>query len=171
MSYLICSIALVVLIIAMPYFYSLEVKEITTKATRAELLEIADYTSNTLANLYYLANSTTAIDMNLTKELIYLPLTVQDSFYNLAISSTGDNASKITATLRDNPNIASESWLVPGLKIERDTSVEVSGKLVVVGCYWNGASYEWMTSFSNTSCLVRLNNYYLILLAGGRAKQ
>ena len=141
MSYLICSIALVVLIIAMPYFYSLEVSEITVKATRAELLEIADYTSNTLANLYYLANSTNAIDMNLTKELIYLPLTVQDSFYNLAISSTGDNASKITATLRDNPNIASESWLVPGLKIERDTSVEVSGKLVVAGCYWNGTSY------------------------------
>lgn len=114
MSYLICSVALVGLIIVMPFFYSIEVDQVATTTTKAELAEVADYTSNTLANLNYLVNSTNQANFNLTKQLLYLPLKIQDSFYTLRIVSNGGNASKITAALRDETSISADSWL-PGI--------------------------------------------------------
>jgi len=141
MSYLICSMALVVLILVMPYFYSIEVTRVSTRAAESELAEIADYTSNTLANLYYLANSTNDKSSSLSKQLVYLPLTVHDSFYNLGIVSVAGNALKITASLRDDPSISADAWLVPGLKVGSQSSVEVSTKVTVAGCNLSGADY------------------------------
>lgn len=138
MSYLICSMALVALIVAMPFFYSIEVAEINNRAAETQLKEIADYTSNTFANLYFLGNSTNEVSFNLTKQLIYLPLTVHNSFYNLSIVSVGGNASKITATFRDNPSISADAWLIPGLKVGSPSSIEIGNKVAVAGYYRNG---------------------------------
>ena len=145
MSYLICSMALVVLIAVMPAFYSLQVNQITARTMESELSEIADYTSNTLANLCYLVNSTNYASSNITKQLLYLPLTVQNSFYNISIVSNASNAVKVTATMIDNPSISSDSWLVPGLKIGGTSSVVSSSTSVVAGCYRNGTGcYIWL---------------------------
>lgn len=138
MSYLICSVALVVLIVIMPQFYTITATNIKTMGTKSELQEIADYTSNTIANLYFLTNSTNDVNAQVTKELIYLPLVIQDSFYTLSIVSVDGEASKITAALSDNPSISADSWLVPGLKVGYPYSVEVSSKSTVAGCYRNG---------------------------------
>jgi hypothetical protein len=133
--------ALVVLILVMPYFYSIEVTDVSTRAAESELAEIADYTSNTLANLYFLANSTGDAGANLTKQLVYLPLTVHNSFYKLTIVSVSGSASRITASLRDNPSISADAWLVPGLKVGASSSIEVSNKTAIAGCYGDGSSY------------------------------
>ena len=136
MGYLICSMALVILILTMPVIFGIERDSIAQEMAQRELTEIADYTSNTLANLFYLANSTvTTSEISLTKDLLYLPLTVENNLYVLTITSTGGNASKVTAYLRDSPSIMGSSWLVPGLKVEDEYSLEIGGKSVVASCY------------------------------------
>ncbi len=137
MSYLICSMSLVALIAIMPYLYSVERDNIEVEISTAQLTEIADYTSNTLENLYFLANSTNNNNVDLTKKLLYLPLTVQDSFYTLKISSVGNNASRVVASLKDRPSISGESWLVPGLKTAGNFSLERDGREIIAGCYRN----------------------------------
>jgi hypothetical protein len=137
--------ALVALITTMPVFYSMVVDGVARTAAIGELAEIADYTSNTLANLNYLANSTNQADLNLTKQLLYLPLTVQASFYTLRIVSDGANALKLTAALRDKPSISADSWLAPGFKVGESSFVEVSGRAIFGGCYRNATgSYVWL---------------------------
>ena len=142
--------ALIMLITIMPFFYSLEVDGVATRAAVSELTEIADYTSNTLANLNYLANSTNQADLNLTKQLLYLPLTIQDSFYTLSIISDGVNASRLTAALRDKPSTSADSWLAPGLKVGDSYFVEVGAMPVFGGCYKNSTgSYIWLGDGQN----------------------
>ncbi|TRO52184.1 hypothetical protein E2P63_03940 [Candidatus Bathyarchaeota archaeon] len=141
MSYLICSVGLIVLIIAMPVFYSIERDNIANRIAESELTEIADYTSNTLSNLYFLANSTDNANINLTKQLVYLPLTVQGSFYKITIESVDEEASKITASFTDRPSISSDSWLVPGLKVGNSYSVESSSKKIFANCFRNEAGF------------------------------
>lgn len=143
MSYLICSMGLIMLILVMPYFYSIERDNIASEIAEIELTEIADYTSNTLANLYFLANSTNNLDINLKKQVLYLPSTVQDSFYTLSVTSVGDNASKVTAALKDKPSISADSWLVPGLKVDDNYSVEIAGRSIIAGCYRNVTDSEF----------------------------
>jgi hypothetical protein len=128
---------LVVLILVMPYFYSIERDRIATGIAELELREIADYTSNTLANLYFLANSTNNLEINLTKQVLYLPLTIQDSFYSLSVTSVDGNASKITASLEDRPSVSADSWLIPGLKADVTSSVEIAGRSIIASCYRN----------------------------------
>lgn len=136
--------ALVVLILVIPVFYSVEMSSIETEITEIELAEIADYTSNTLANLYFLANSTNNLNINLTKELIYLPLTVQDSPYTLSIISVGGNASKVTASIQGTTTSA-DSWLVPGLKVGESYSLDIIRGTVVAGCYRSGSDFHiWL---------------------------
>ena len=99
-----------------------------------------------MANLYYLANSTNSGELEITKELLYLPRTVEDSFYFLSITSIdGVNASKVTAFLRDKSWIVGDSWLVPGLKIMNESLIEIAGKSVSAGCYRNSTGfYVWL---------------------------
>ncbi len=141
MSYLLCSMGLIILILVMPYFYSIERDNIATRIAESELAEIADYTSNTLANLYFLANSTSNTAVNLTKQLIYLPLTVQGSFYRINIESVEGSASKVTAYFEDNPSISADSWLVPGLKVGSSYSVESGSKTIVTNCFRNSTGF------------------------------
>jgi hypothetical protein len=128
---------LIVLILVLPVFYSIERDNIATEIAQIELTEIADYTSNTLANLYFLANSTNSLDINLKKQVLYLPLTIQDSFYTLSVASVGGNASKVTVSLKDKPSISADSWLVPGLKVGVSYSVEIASRSIIAGCYRN----------------------------------
>jgi hypothetical protein len=134
---------LVVLILVMPVVYSIERENIALEISRIELAEIADYTSNTLANLYFLANSTNNLDVNLKKQVLYLPSTVQNYFYTLSITSLGGNASKVTASLKDNPSISGDSWLVPGLKADVSYSVEIAGRSIIAVCYRNATDSKF----------------------------
>lgn len=111
-----------------------------------ELTEISDYTSNTLANLYFLANSTNSPELTLTKDLLYLPLTVQDSFYTLRITSADSvNATRVSAVLKGKSWVVGDSWLVPGLKLMNSSLVEVNGKVVTIGCQRNSTGfYVWL---------------------------
>jgi len=146
-SHLICTTALVSLILIMPFYYSIVLDNISMDVARRELKEIADYVSNTFANLYFLVNSTQHININLTKELIYLPFTVEDSIYVIKISGSGGNATKVSAYLRERSSIISEAWLAPGLKIGSSDSVESWKKNIVAGCTRNGTGiYIWLGS-------------------------
>jgi hypothetical protein len=146
MSYLICSMGLIVLILVMPFFFAMERDNVSEQMAIRELTEISDYASSTLANLYYLANSTNSQELTLTKDLIYLPLTVQGSFYTLSITSIdGENASKLTAVLHERSSVVGDSWLVPGLKLLNSSSIEIRGNTVTAGCYRNDNNfYVWI---------------------------
>lgn len=146
MSHIICSIGLLVLTLVMPVFFAMEQNSIAQDIAIRELTEITDYTSNTLQNLFLLANSTNSEELTLTKEMIYLPLTVEGSFYTLTIESMdGANASRVTAFLNDKPTVESSSWLVSGLKITSEQSVEVSNNLIVAGCERSASDfYVWI---------------------------
>jgi hypothetical protein len=136
--------ALVMLILVLPAFYAVERDVIAANIAEIELAEIADYTSNTLANLYFLANSTNNMSINLTKEMLYLPLTVRDSPYTLSIVSVGGNASKVTASLKGSATSA-DAWLVPGLKVGASSSLEITRRAVIAGCYRNANDfYVWL---------------------------
>ncbi len=147
LSHLICSMALVVLIFLMPVFYAFSMDSVTTQLTGRELTEIADYTSNALENLSYLANFTEAVPLNLTKQLLYLPSNVENSAFVLNITSSNGNALKVVAYLRDRQTISVESWLPPGLKVGSNTSIQSSTKLSLAGCYRNATGfYVWLGS-------------------------
>lgn len=137
--------ALVMLIFVMPFFYAIVVDNIRADMIRLELKEITDYVSNTLANLYFLVNSTDSSDVSLEKELLYLPYTVENSIYIVKIDGSGGNASKITACLKDRSWVAVDAWLVPGLKVGAENSVESGGRTVVSGCSRDDMSvYVWI---------------------------
>ena len=144
MSYLICSIGLVVLILVLPAFFAMERDRVAEELMVRELTEISDYTSNTLENLFLLANSTTSQQLTITKELIYLPLTVEGSPYVLKISSVDSAASRVTAYLENKPSVAGTSWLVPGLKTS-ENSLLIRNYTVVAECTRNATGfYAWI---------------------------
>jgi hypothetical protein len=138
--------ALVMLIFIMPFFYAIVINNIRANMVQRELKEIADYVSNTLANLYFLVNSTNCLDVNLTKELIYLPSTVENSVYMVEINGSSINASNIRAYLKDKPSVSAESWLNPGLYRDKPPYMVESGeRKVVAGCCRNSTGvYVWI---------------------------
>lgn len=130
----------------MPFFYSVVIDSIHVDTVQIELREIADYVSSTFANLFFLVNST-SYDINVTKELIYLPSTVEESIYILKIEESEGKALKITAYLKYKPSVAAGAWLVPGLKIDAAARahVESAARPVVAGCRRDGADvYIWI---------------------------
>jgi|MudIll2142460700_1097286.scaffolds.fasta_scaffold272533_2 hypothetical protein len=146
MSHLICSMGLVVLVLVLPGIFAMERDSVANDMASRELTEITDYTSNTLENLFLLANSTNSPELTITKGLIYLPLTVEGSFYTLQIESVdGVNASRVTAFLNDKQEVGSSSWLVSGLKILPANSIEINNKSVIAGCQRNATGfYVWI---------------------------
>jgi len=144
-SHLICTTALVMLMFVMPFFYSMVVDGIRVDMIRKELKEIADYVSNTLANLYFLVNSTEYTDVSMEKLLIYLPSIVENSIYVLKIVGSGENASEVTTYLKDRSSVFAEAWLSPGLKLGAQNTVESAMKTVVAGCSRNRTGvYVWI---------------------------
>ena len=143
-SHLICSIALIALILILPAFFAIERDNVAEELTIRELTEISDYTSNTLENLFLLANSTNTKELDITKELIYLPLTVEGSPYVLRISSVNGSAVQVTAYLEGKSQVAGTSWLVPGVKTS-GSSLLVRNYTVVAGCTRNATGfYAWI---------------------------
>ena len=137
--------ALVALIFVMPLFYSVVVNNVRLEMVRREMKEITDYVSNTVANLYYLVNSTSPSTMSLDKDLLYLPDLVENSPYSLKIEGDGGNASKITAVMKSTIGISAESWLTPGLKMTSDNAIDSGSRTVAVGCYRNSTGvYVWI---------------------------
>jgi len=145
MSYLICSMALIVLILVLPSFFEIQRNSIADEMTRRELTEIADYTSDTLANLFFLAESAQSSAISLTKELMYLPLTVGDSFYVLRIDDDG-NSPKVIAYIKDQKWISGQSWVAPSLDVDPEISVEINShelnaKIAVASCYGDPGNF------------------------------
>jgi len=111
----------------MPSFFEIQRNGIADEMTRRELTEIAGYTSNTLANLFFLAESSQSSDISLSKELLYLPLKVGDSFYGLIIDSDSDgNSLKVIAYIKNEEWISGQSWIAPGLAVDSETSLEIN---------------------------------------------
>jgi len=145
-SYMICTGALIVLIFTVQVFYLYVVDNIWAEMARRELKEIADYVSDTVANLYFLANSTNS-DVSLEKTLS-LPLDVSGSSYSLAILPDSNNfAQSVQAAFKGKTWLKATSWLPPGLKVDlpKNVGVESSGKSAVVGCSRVSRSvFVWM---------------------------
>lgn len=145
-SHLICTSALVTLIFLMPFFYAIAVDNIRWDMIRRELREITDYVSNTIANLYFLVNSTEILNVTLQKELVYLPSTVENFAFILEIEGSSGNALKVKAYLKDKPSVSADTWLAPGLKVDAARNYIVScGLTVIVGCFRNSTGvYVWI---------------------------
>ncbi len=133
-SQLICTVALIALIIVLPAYYSNVKNDIRVSVVKVELQEIADYVSSTLANTYYLVNSTDSNNVNLTKTLVYLPDTVENSFFNVTINGNSANATSVSAYLVDTPSVYSTAWLGTGLK-GGGVTIESGKGTVEAGCY------------------------------------
>ena len=145
LSYLICTVALVALISVMPFFFSFVTDGIQKDVAQRQLKEIADYVSNTFANSYFLVSSADNQNASLTKELKYLPSTIENSFYVVKIDGNGENASRITTYLTDTPSVSAEAWLSAGLKKGSQSLIESGVRTVLAGCYQTDAGiYIWI---------------------------
>ncbi|RLI47208.1 hypothetical protein DRO69_01135 [Candidatus Bathyarchaeota archaeon] len=132
-SHVIFTSALITLIFLMQFSFLYVVDNMKMEMIKRELKEIADYVSDTLANLYFLVNSTNYSNVTLEKTL-NLPSHVQDSTFIINITSNGGDAQSVHAYLKDNSRIDASSWILPGLKVGSQTSVESGGRTVVAGC-------------------------------------
>jgi len=152
-SHVICTAALVILIFTMQFYYLHVVDNIWVEMVERELKEIADYVSDTLANLYFLANSTKG-DVTLEKTLS-LPSDVRDSTYMVKIekNATTGLAQSIHAYLKGRSGVDATSWILPGLipgdpqfNPPKNETIESGGKTVVAGCRRENADvYVWIT--------------------------
>ncbi|MEJ2271504.1 MAG: hypothetical protein P8X91_03255 [Candidatus Bathyarchaeota archaeon] len=136
-SHLIGTTALITLIFLLPLFYTNVVDNIETDVIERELQEIADYTSNTIENLYFLVNSSKSLHVtSLEKELVYLPSEVENSIYILEIvPGTNVSLPYVHAELKNDNSVAVNSWLIPGLTVvSTNNIIESDQKNVVVGC-------------------------------------
>ena len=82
-SHVILTGALIVLVFTVQLFFFYVVDNIWAEMARRELKELTDYVSDSLANLYFLMNST-SVDTTLKKTL-KLPSRVSGSAYRLEI--------------------------------------------------------------------------------------
>jgi len=134
-SYMICTGALIVLIFTVQVFYLYVVDNIWAEMAKRELQEITDYVSDTIANLYFLANSTnTPVTL---EKILNLPSAVSGSRFSLAILRDINNfAQRVQASLVGKTWLKVASWLPPGLKVDlgKDQTIESSGRYAVAGC-------------------------------------
>ena len=146
MSHLIATSALIILIFTMQVFYFYVVDNIGEEMTRRKLKEIADYVSDTLANLYFLVNSTNHSNVTLQKTL-NLPTEIADSSYRIQIlkNDTDDSAQSVLAFLEDKSWLNANSWLPLGLKVEESVPILINGRTVLAHCWWSsGNTYVWL---------------------------
>lgn len=134
MSHVIFTGALIAMIFVAQFFYLYVVDNIWAEMTRRELKEISDYVSDTLANLFFLVNSTSS-NVTIEKNL-NLPSDIQDSVYVVRIENDAEDfAESINAYLEKKPWINANSWLLPGLRVDQENKeVESGEKTLVAGC-------------------------------------
>jgi len=137
MSHIICTSALIALVFVMQFSFMYVADNMRTEMSKRELREISDYVSDSLANLYFLANSTDCANVTLEKTLS-LPSNVQGFTYSLSIyfNASTFEALSVNASTRGSLWAEATSWLLPGLKVDPNaTKTIVSGdKTVVAGC-------------------------------------
>ncbi|UCG36769.1 MAG: hypothetical protein JSV64_00345 [Candidatus Bathyarchaeota archaeon] len=144
MSHLICTTALIALIVLMPFYFFYITNSVTNDITRRELKEVSDYVSNSLANLYFLANSTD-LDVVLRKDLD-LPREIHGKSYYTEIAYDENNASAlyVTSRLMDNDQIYGNSWILRGLDANLDNCVIDSSREAVFAECVSNASGFWI---------------------------
>ncbi len=147
MGHLIATSALIMLIFTMQVFYFYVVDNIGEEMIKRELKEIADYVSDTIANLYFLVNSTNHSNVTLQKSL-NLPIEIADSSYTVQIlNDTNGFAKSVLAFLEDKSWLNANSWLPPGLKVEGSVNQQilVNDETILAGCWWgSGNTYVWL---------------------------
>lgn len=148
MSHLIATSALIILIFTMQVFYFYVVDNIGEEMTRRELKEIADYVSDTIANLYFLVNSTNHPNVTLQKTL-NLPIEIADSSYRIQILNDTDGiAQSVLAFLENKSWLNAASWLPPGLTVKEESvnqQILINGRTVLAGCWRSsGNTYVWL---------------------------
>jgi len=133
-SHVILAGALIVAVFTVQVFYFYVVDNVYSDMVRRELNEITDYVADTVANLYFLANST-GTDQSLEKTL-KLPLDVGGSSFNLEITNQSNYAQKVKAAVQGKSWLNVTSWLPPGLLLDvgKTAMIQSSGKTVVAGC-------------------------------------
>lgn len=136
LSYMILTGALIVVILTVQVFYFHVVDNVWADMVRRELKELTDYVADTIANLYFLVNSTNT-NPSLEKTL-KLPLDVGGSSYSLQITQDAKN---VKAWLQVKSWLTVSSWLPPGLKVNtgnppppKTETIQSSGRTVVAGC-------------------------------------
>lgn len=145
-SHVICTAALVALIFVSQFFYVQVVNNLQAEMTRRELKEIADYVSDTLANLYILVNSSN-LDVALEKSLS-LPSEIRDSRYTVEIvSDASGSAQSVSTQLEGQSSVYAGSWLLPGLMVHPNKTYEIQsgGQSALAGCCRvNPYVYVWI---------------------------
>jgi hypothetical protein len=144
MSHLICTSALIMLIFVMPFYYFYIIDNVNVEMMKRELKEVADYISNSVGNLYFLANSTDSATM-LQKSLA-LPSSIRDETYFVEMVSSAGSAQSIRARLKGESGVYADSWLLPGLKAyHSNCSIESSERAVVAECISNSTGvWVWL---------------------------
>lgn len=132
-SHVILTAALIVLVFTVQLFFFYVVDNIWAEMVRRELKELTDYVSDSLANLYFLMNST-SMDTSLKKTL-KLPSRVSGSAYRIEIIDSGGSAQGVRAYVEVKTWVNSTSWLPPGLKVYSQNQVIQSvGTTAWAGC-------------------------------------
>jgi len=124
-THLICATALIVLIIVMQFFYMQIVSNVQAEIIRRELKDIADHTSNTFSNLYYLLNSSSSTEI--LKKTLEVPEKVEEILYYIQINydTSSNEAESIKVYLVSDNSIYAVSWLPPGLKVNTSMNLIV----------------------------------------------
>ena len=144
MSHLICVGALIVLIFTVQVFFLQVVDNSWAEMAKRELKELTDYVADTVANLYFLVNSTQEQSVVLQKTLS-LPSAAAGSSYVIQIMADGRS---VKAYFVDKTWLSVSSWLPPGLTVDavKNMSIESAERTVIAGCSRTTTStYVWMT--------------------------
>jgi len=127
--------ALIVVIFAVQVFYFYVVDNVWAEMVRRELKELADYVADTIANLYFLANSTSTSP--LLEKTLMLPLDIEGSSFSLDIMKDQNNyAQTVRAVVQDKTWLNVTSWLPRGLLLDtgKTAAIQSSARTVVAGC-------------------------------------
>jgi len=145
-SHVILTGALIVVIFTVQVFYFYVVDNVWAEMVKRELKEIADYVADTIANLYFLANST-GTNPSLEKTL-KLPLEIGGSSYSLEIVKDQSNyAQTVKASVQGKSWLNVNSWVPRGLLVNtgKTTTVQSSANTVIAGCQRVSSSiYVWI---------------------------
>jgi hypothetical protein len=127
-------------------FYFRVVDNIWVDMVRRELKEITDYVADTIANLYFLANSTSA--SSLLEKTLSLPLEIEGSRYTIEIMRDQSNyAQMVKAVLLDRSWLNVTSWVPRGLLVNTGKTqiIQSMGRTSLVGCQRVSSNvYVWI---------------------------
>ena len=124
-THIICTTALIALIIVMQFFYMQIISNVQAEVIRRELKDIADHVSNTFSNLYYLLNSSSST--GILRKALEVPEKVEEILYYIQINynTSTNEANSIRVYLVSDNSIYAVSWLTPGLKVNTSMNLIV----------------------------------------------